>query len=403
VKSYQVRKERRINNKMNGKKQQINNNISLQKVILPADYEGVFGSMGSVNYRIERTTLIIEDGVALLGGVFHPIGEQKIQIKGATRYLCIQQDKLELGQIDVVVSKTWETDSDTHYIATVLIIKQDTTQKAITRVDKIGGNVPEVYNLIDKTLRNNNNKLKNIDVLVHNIEQRVEVLAANIGDTIDKKVEATNNVLEKSIRQLYDGLSNKVQSVDTQVKNNQTKLQTVSTKVQNVDTQVKNIDTQVKYNQTRLQTVSTKVQNIALYKHAIRVEFYVWTGSILLHQSKINIAFNIYSAKSTPFIDNPNSAAKKGFIEQVCNAFHDDKTIGSVKVMSATGDCIVTDRGSRRVGTIWGVGFKPGKKMLICFSDPTDINRSVWCSEDGKNGVAISATVHYDETIVRVL
>jgi len=365
------------------KKQKKSNTLMQENVILPADYEGVFGSIGSVNYYIEGNTLIIEDGVVLLGGVFHSLGQKKLLIKGATRYLCIQQDKFELGELEVVVSKTWEADSDTHYIVTVLVIKQDTTKKEITRVDKIGGNLPEVYNLLNKAIRN---KAKTVDDKVETVGAQVESLTTQVTDVRD--------MLTKQVQMMEEQMYGTIAQLNNKITSNETNLQTVSKKVQSVDTQVKNVDNQVK-------NMQTKIQNTALYKHMIRVKFRV--TPVDRPRSVINLAFVTYSKKSERLINNPNSVNTPTLIAQLEKALYDNVKLPRT-IVSVSGDFTVSFE-YLRGASIWGVAFEAnGQVMTIYYEFERASNQKLFVGTLASQGpVFVEETFSYSEEIIRVL
>jgi len=104
------------------------------------------------------------------------------------------QDKLNLGALQFVISKTWETDNDTAYIASVLLIK--CADGLITKVEHISGNVPAIYDLLEKNIRKNNNKIKDINATVGAIEDQMVTTDMKLTD-VGVKVKAIDAKVQK--------------------------------------------------------------------------------------------------------------------------------------------------------------------------------------------------------------
>jgi hypothetical protein len=166
-------------------KQQLNNNgVSERERPFSLHHEAVFGSMGTVNYSTAGKDLIIHDGGVLLGGTFYTFdGDQRFTIpaasaSGVRRYLCITLDKYNLGEPKFVISNTWEQDSETDYIATVL--RFTITNERITTVERIGGNVPEIYKLLDNTNVNTASKIERLDKLCLELEEKMQSVSETV-------------------------------------------------------------------------------------------------------------------------------------------------------------------------------------------------------------------------------
>jgi len=333
-------------------------------------HDVVFGSMGALHYELEGNVLTVFDGGVLLGGGFYDFkDEQSFTIKGASRFLCVQLDKYELGTPEFVIEKQWEGDSATHYKVAVLAIK--TANGIITKVEKIGGNLPEVYNLLDKATRSNSNKIKNLDEKVATVDSRLT--------TVDNKVSTTDT---------------KVQGIDTRVKNVETKTTDTNTKVQGIDTRMKSVE-------TKIGTIDTSVRNQALYKHAIFIKFSINSTEFL--NGPINMLFDVYTSRSTPFINNPNSAGTPHLIEQIKMALYDGQPSSEMR-MSVTGDFTV-DYIYLRAASLWGVSFSTNHQFMRMYYkfEPASDRSIVLGSVAGQTKYFITKTNGYSEKIIRVL
>jgi len=357
-----------------------------------SEYQGaVFGSMGAFHYEADGKQLAVFDGGVLLGGTFYLLeGEETFTVKDGTSYLCVELDKADLGEPQFSLAAEWQTDSATHYIATVLLIKS--VKGMITQVDQIGGNLPNVYNILSERVEDL--QRNTLDTVARAMESRMrfmlgelDALAKNLGKNFDEKIKTVNT---------------KIQTLDTRLKTNETKTGTVDSAVKTVDTKVKGLD-------TRLSSTDTRLQKIALYKHSIRVQFFVTGGLVNMIDARyvVNIAFNIYSKKTSRLVDNPINAKSSSFLNQIVNAMYDEKpTYGSTpNIVSATGDCMVWPGHESKIypGQIWGIAARKPGQLIIFYSEERAHNQVATVGEPNEKGLRLTKVSLIEETITRVL
>jgi len=256
------------------KQEQVGRELMQEENQFAPNHERVFGSIGRVDFNFEGNKLTISGGGVLLGGWFYKLeGEASFTIKGATRYLCVMVDKYEGGAPKFQVEKNWQGDSDEYYIVTVLMIKS-TTGGVITKVDNIGGNLPEVYNLLDKAIRSNNNKIKNTDATVADTNTKVSSIDTSLSG-LDTKIKATDtkvasintelNSTKSKVEAVHTGLgktNTKVSSIDMSLSGLDTKIKATDTKVASINTELTNTKTKVNTLNTGLGNTNTKVSSI---------------------------------------------------------------------------------------------------------------------------------------------
>jgi len=387
-----------------------------------SEYHGaVFGSMGAFHHEADGQTLTVFNGGVLLGGTFYLLdGEETFTIKNRTTYVCVKLDKAEEGEPQFFLSEVWQTDSSTHYIATVLCITLE--QGDMTQVDQIGGNLPNVYHLLDESIKNlaANIKQENKDNQ-RNINQDFEMMRKRFGEDMETNIKQVSGQVaqtKKAINTKIETLETKIKTLETKITNgvnkislNENNLRTLETKIKTLETKTTNSVNKISLNESKLRTLDTKLGSIALYKHSIRTQFYVMGGGVVSDKYQVNLAFDVYSNKKTPYIDNPNSVGKPGLIEQITDAMCDNqvnrphyRTPGrDLTVMIASGDFKSVNGSQTMTATIWGVGIQSRTRILLSFSDGSNADRYVWLSQDSKSGHVPSRTKLYEETIVRVL